>query len=50
MSQQLFDVFLVEYYNSNKWKIADTDTFREIAENICNCELGELFNDWLFLN
>jgi len=50
MSQQLFDVFLVEYYNSNKWKIADTDTFREIAEKICNCELEDLFNDWLFLN
>ena len=48
MGQQIFSIFLAEYYNSNKWKIAYTDTFRETAEKICNCKLETLFNNWLF--
>jgi hypothetical protein len=48
MGQPVFSIFLVEYYNSNKWKIVYTDTFCETAEKICNCELETIFNDWLF--
>jgi hypothetical protein len=47
MSQQVFDLFLLEYYNSSKWGIATANDFRRIAKETCKCELEVLFNDWL---
>jgi aminopeptidase N len=47
MGQDAFDQFLRDYYQTHKWGISTTDSFRELAETHCQCDLGKLFEDWV---
>jgi hypothetical protein len=48
MEQEKFDEFLRDYYASRKWGIATGDTFKELAEQHCQCDLAPLFQEWVY--
>lgn len=48
MGQDRFDAFLREYYTANAWDIATGAEFRELAEKQCACDLGPLFDEWVY--
>ena len=48
MGQETFDAFLRDYYQSLKWKIATGVSFRQLAEQHCQCDLGALFEAWVY--
>ena len=48
MGTQVFDGFLRDYYQSNLWGIGTGIGFRELAENHCQCDLGPLFEQWVY--
>ncbi|MDY7075458.1 MAG: M1 family aminopeptidase [Chloroflexota bacterium] len=48
MGQETFDEFLRDYYESHKWGIGTGDTFRQIAEQHCQCDLTEIFEVWVY--
>ncbi len=48
MGQSVFDTFLRDYYVTHKWGIATADSFQELAEQHCKCDLGALFDDWVY--
>ncbi len=48
MGQERFDGFLRDYYQSHAWQIGTGPTFRALAEEHCQCDLTELFQDWLY--
>lgn len=43
-----FNKFLLDYNNSFRWKIVDTNAFKAFAEQECACDLDKLFSDWVF--
>ncbi len=49
MGQETFDEFLRDYYDSHKWGIATGDSFKELAEQHCQCDLTTLFEEWVYL-
>jgi predicted small lipoprotein YifL len=48
MGQEVFDVFLKDYFETNKWGIGTAAEFKEIAESHCNCDLSDLFEEWVY--
>jgi aminopeptidase N len=48
MGQDTFDGFLRDYYESHKWGIGTTATFRQLAEQHCQCDLTALFEEWVY--
>lgn len=48
MGDEMFFEFLKKYYQTYQWNIANTEDFRTLAEEICECELGELFSEWVY--
>jgi hypothetical protein len=48
MGQDSFDAFLADYVTQNRWKIATTESFRQLAESHCNCDLENLFAEWVY--
>ncbi len=48
MGQSVFDAFLRDYYATHKWGIATADSFQELAEQHCKCDLGSLFDEWVY--
>ena len=48
MGQGTFDAFLRDYYETHKWSIATSDSFRELAEQHCLCDLTALFEEWVY--
>ncbi|MCD4673528.1 MAG: M1 family metallopeptidase [Anaerolineaceae bacterium] len=48
MGQETFDAFLREYYQAHKWSIAQGGDFRRMAEEQCDCDLEQLFVDWVY--
>ena len=48
MGQETFDIFLADYVAQNQWGIATTESFRQLAEEHCNCDLEGLFADWVY--
>jgi len=48
MGQESFDTFLRDYYQSHKWGVGTVDTFRELAEYHCQCDLSILFEAWIY--
>jgi hypothetical protein len=48
MGQSSFDAFLRQYVVTNEWKIVTTEEFRKMAESQCSCDLGGLFNKWVY--
>jgi hypothetical protein len=47
MGQSVFDAFLRDYYVTHKWGIATADSFQELAEQHCKCDLGAFFDEWV---
>ncbi len=48
MGQSVFDSFLRDYYIKNKWGIGTGDSFRDLAEGHCNCDLQAIFEEWVY--
>jgi aminopeptidase N len=48
MGQSTFDKFLRDYYQSFKWGIATTASFKRLAEKDCQCDLTSMFNEWVY--
>jgi hypothetical protein len=48
MGQEIFDMFLRDYYESCKWEVGTTDAFRQRAEYYCQCDLTGFFAEWVY--
>jgi aminopeptidase N len=48
MGQSAFDAFLKDYYRAHKWEIGTSQAFRQMAEDHCACDLGPLFEQWVY--
>ena len=48
MGQEAFDQFLRDYYETHKWQIATTESLKQLAENHCQCNLTDLFEEWVY--
>jgi hypothetical protein len=47
MGEQVFDVFLRDYYQLNKWDITTGLELKALAEEHCGCDLTPLFAQWI---
>ena len=48
MGQDTFDEFLRDYYQTHRWGVGTGETFRELAEHHCQCDLTALFEEWVW--
>jgi aminopeptidase N len=48
MGQETFNVFLRDYYETNKWGIGTASEFEELAERHCDCDLSDIFEEWVY--
>jgi hypothetical protein len=48
MGQETFDAFLRDYYQSHQWGIGTGVAFKQLAEAHCQCDLTELFEEWVY--
>lgn len=48
MEQATFDAFLADYVSQYQWRIVSTETFRQLAETHCQCNLENLFEKWVY--
>ena len=48
MGQEAFDAFLREYYGTHKWGVASGQSFKQLAEGRCQCDLTPLFQEWVW--
>jgi aminopeptidase N len=48
MGRATFDAFLRDYVTRFSWEEADTESFRALAEEHCGCDLGGLFEEWVY--
>ena len=48
MGQETFDAFLSDYYDTFKWEIGTGETFKDLAESHCRCDLTPLFDQWVY--
>ncbi len=48
MGQETFDRFLRDYYQTHLWGIGKEESFRELAEQHCQCDLTDLFEAWVY--
>ena len=42
--------FLRAYYEQHRWGVATTASLRAVAEELCGCDLSELFDTWVYAN
>jgi hypothetical protein len=40
--------FLHAYFSTFEWGNVDTEEFRTLAEETCSCDLGDLFEEWVY--
>jgi aminopeptidase N len=48
IGQSTFDSLMRDYTISFAWGIATTDSFKNLAEQHCNCDLSQLFTEWVY--
>jgi aminopeptidase N len=48
MGEDVFNAFIRDYYESNRWDVGTAAEFRELAESHCNCDLTALFEEWVY--
>jgi hypothetical protein len=48
MGLSVFDGFMKDYYQTFKWGRSTSIKFQELAEDHCDCELDELFEEWVY--
>ena len=47
MGEDVFLEFLRDYYGRYHWQIATTEEIKALAESHCNCDLTDLFEQWV---
>jgi hypothetical protein len=48
LGPETFETFLRDYYQTHQWGIATGDSFKQLAEQRCNCDLTSLFETWVY--
>ena len=48
MGTDAFDAFLLEYTQAHEWGIASPESLRTLAEKHCDCDLEDLFVEWVY--
>jgi aminopeptidase N len=48
IGQTAFDRLMYDYAHEFAWKIATTDSFKQLAEQHCACDLTPLFSGWVY--
>ncbi len=48
MGQDTFDAFLADYVAQYLWRVSTTEDFHQLAETHCNCDLEDLFAEWVY--
>ena len=48
IGEQTFDTLLATYFVEYAWELAGGESFREMAENLCACDLEDLFVEWIY--
>ena len=48
MGPEIFATFLRDFYVSHQWGIATTESYRQLAEEYCGCDLDALFKTWVY--
>jgi hypothetical protein len=48
IGEATFDSLMRDYVQTFAWKIATTDSFKQLAEQHCNCDLTPLFDQWVY--
>ncbi len=48
MGQSTFDEFMRDYYQAHQWGIGTGETFKQLAEEHCQCDLTPLFKEWVY--
>lgn len=48
MGENVFNNFLRDYYIQNKWGTGTSDSFRQLAEEYCQCDLQGIFEEWVY--
>jgi hypothetical protein len=48
IGQAAFDSLMHDYATSFAWGIATTDSFKQLADKHCNCDLTPLFQEWVY--
>ncbi len=48
MGAEVFEAFLADYYDVHQWGIATADSYQELAESHCGCDLSSLFERWVY--
>ena len=48
MGQKAFDEFLKEYLEKFSWENATGESFKQLAEQHCSCDLTSLFEEWVY--
>lgn len=48
MGQSTFDAFLLDYAQRYQWQISGAEEFKTLAESHCNCDLTNLFAEWVY--
>ncbi|MCP4420437.1 MAG: M1 family metallopeptidase, partial [Chloroflexi bacterium] len=48
LGSEAFAAFLRDYYETHQWGIATTESYRQLAEAHCDCDLGMLFEEWIY--
>ena len=47
LGQETFDDFLRDYYTTHQWGISTRESFKQLAETHCQCDLTALFEAWV---
>ncbi|MCI0393510.1 MAG: alpha/beta fold hydrolase [Chloroflexi bacterium] len=47
MGEEAFSAFLRDYYQSQKWDLGTPEELKALAESHCNCDLTDLFAEWV---
>jgi hypothetical protein len=48
IGQVIFDSLMHDYASTFTWDIATTDDLKKLAEQHCKCDLGSLFQEWVY--
>jgi aminopeptidase N len=49
MGQATVDEFMRDYYQAHQWGIGTGETFKQLAEDRCQCDLTPLFKEWVYV-
>ncbi|MBN1221384.1 MAG: M1 family metallopeptidase [Anaerolineae bacterium] len=48
MGEASFAEFLRDYYETHKWGIGTAESFKQLAQQHCQCDLTDLFEEWVY--